>query len=145
MVVIFGGGSIECLGAEMVARKFVPGLPQHIPGVGDCFVYKCERNSEATITKEVLDKADRAARYDGNALLDLGDKLEGEDVFIIVQKRLKIELVNHSGRHKAQAAVSNCFTYAKIEVPFPNIPVLKDPKQIELRNKVTSSNLDQSA
>ena len=101
-----------------------------IKQIGKCRTYKCSRNSEATILKELNPKR---AYCNHNSALDINDKLESEDIFLAVNtnKSIKVELLNHTGRHKAQTFTTEHFTFAKISKQFPNIAQLNPQKTIQ--------------
>jgi len=119
--------SIECLSADVISRKIMPSSYMEVKLIGKCRTYKCSRNSEAKILKELDPKKPYCNL---NSALDLNDRIEAEDLFLAINssKSVKITLVNHSGRHKAQNFVSEFYTFAKISKQFPNIAELKPQK-----------------
>ncbi|MDP3928537.1 MAG: hypothetical protein Q8R57_05905 [Bacteroidota bacterium] len=125
---VYNNSTIECESAEVVSRKIVPSSFIELQNIGKCFSYKCYRNSEATIKKEICPKISRVNQY---SKLDLESKLECENLFVAVRKNkpYKYDLKNHSGRHKAQTFITDAFTFAKITIQFSNIPKLT-PEQV---------------
>lgn len=113
--------SIECEGADIVSRKIVRSSFMEIKSIGKCTTYKCKLNSEAVIRKEL---ASRKPKYKTTSKVQAGDMLECEDLFLAVntRKALKIALDNHTGRHKAQVARTDSYTFAEISKQIPNIP-----------------------
>jgi len=123
------GDAIECNGAEVISRDIKLSSFVNMPNIGKCRKYNCKRNSEASVTKEIADKKKKNYL---NAYVNLGDNISGENITVYVNsiKPQKIEVINHTGRHKAQKTETNCFTYAEISLQFHNIKVLNDPKQL---------------
>jgi|688.fasta_scaffold193966_1 hypothetical protein len=121
--------SIECLSADVISRKIMPSSYMDVKLIGKCRTYKCSRNSEAKILKEL---APKKAYCNLNSALDLDDRIEAEDLFLAINssKSVKISLVNHSGRHKAQTFISEFYTFAKISKQFPNIAELRPQKTL---------------
>lgn len=121
--------SIECLAADIISKKILPSSYMVVNKIGKCRTFKCTRNSEAIITKELEPKT---PIYNINSRLDLDDKLESEDIFLAINCKTspKVGLINHTGRHKAQTCSTTDYTFAKISRQFPNIPVLVPPKLI---------------
>jgi hypothetical protein len=128
MKIVYDNSSIECLSADVISRFILPSSFLEIKTIGKCLTYKCKRNSEATILKELDPKN---AVVNSNSHLDLNVKLECENLYIAINKTkpYKYDLVNHSGRHKAQQMVTNEFTFAKISKQIPNIPQAIPPIQ----------------
>lgn len=121
--------TIECVAAEVIARKIIPSAFTEIPNIGKCFTYKCSLNSEATIEKELEPK--EALVYQ-RSMLTAGDLLESDGLFVAVKCRrpyTNFGLTNHSHRHKAQTFKTREFTLAKISRMIQNIPerVLANP------------------
>lgn len=131
--------SIECLSADVISRKIMPSSYMEIDKIGKCRTYKCSRNSEAVILKELDPKQPYC---NVNSSLSLNDKLEAEDIFLAINttKAIKVGLTNHSGRHKAQTFCTEHFTFAKISKQFPNISELNPQKIIQNPN-ITSEDL----
>lgn len=130
MKYVYQGASIESDSANIVSRKILLSSFQNIPNVGNCKKYNCSRNSEATIVKELNPKL---PLYKTTSHLDLNDMIEAENIVVFVNQtnQLKIGKIAKSGRHNAQEANTNGFTYAEITMQFPNFALLKDPKQIK--------------
>ena len=128
---VYYNSSIECNSAEVISRKIMPSSYMEIKKIGKCRTFKCSRNSEATILKELEPKK---PSYNENSSLNLNDKLESEDIFLAVncKKSIKVELLNYSGRHKAQTFTTEHFTFAKISKQFPNIAQLNPQKTIDI-------------
>ncbi|WMI66715.1 hypothetical protein RBH94_06010 [Aestuariibaculum sp. YM273] len=131
---VFNNSTIECLSAEIISRKILPSSFLEIEHVGRCFTYKCSRNSEATVKKELDPKE---PFYNEHSLLDLGSKLECENMFVAINKKkpYKYTKINHTGRHKAQTFTSKEYTFAKISKQLSNIPLCDPPKEIVLIEK----------
>lgn len=123
---VHDGSAIECQSAEIVARKIVVSSFMEIRNIGRCFTYKCSRNSEAVITKELNPKE---ARHNLNSNLNLDDKVEGENLFLAINDKrgLKITKSKHTGTHNAQFFSTKDYTYAEISRQIPNIPPLIPP------------------
>lgn len=134
---VFDNTTIECSSAEIISRKIVPSSFLNIPKIGKCFTYKCSRNSEAIIKKELKPKK---AIYNENSLLCCNTKLECDKLFVAVNKNkpYKYEKINHTGRHKAQTFTTKEYTYAKITKQIHNIPSLIPPKEIKLIQQESS-------
>ena len=117
------GASIECERAEITTRKFCsPTLIKH-PIIGRCIKIHCDRNSSAEIAKELTPKEYRISKA---SALNLGDTLKALKISVLLEgirppKGKDFELVNESGRHKAQKYVSQSYTHAVIVVPFSHI------------------------
>jgi len=126
--------SIECEAANIVSRKILRNSFIEITDVGKCTTYKCKLNSEASITKEIENP--KKHKYKETSQLNAGDKLECEDLFVAINthRSLKIELVNHTGRHKAQVTNTDNYTFAEITRQFPNLPVREIQSQLSLDN-----------
>jgi len=129
MEYIYQGASIECDAAEIISRKINYGALISLPDIGICSKYSCERNSETTIQKELTPKN---PIYRSQSHLELGDKLTAENIILYIRKstKIKVEKIDNTHRHNAQAAYSKCFTYAEITMIFPNIKEIKDLRQI---------------
>lgn len=128
------GDAIECQGARVISRDIKLSSLVNIPSIGKCRKYNCKRNSEATITDEIPDKENRVYQ---NAFVELGDIVSGENIVVYVNslKSQKVDVINYTGRHKAQKTETSCFTYAEISVQFHNIRELNDPNQLSDRSK----------
>lgn len=122
---VHNNSTIECSAAIIISRKISHSSFIEMPSIGRCFTYKCTRNSEATILKELTPKE---PLYNENSHLNIDTKLECENMFVAVsqKKPYKFHKINHSGRHKAQTLNTNKYTYAKISQQLHNIP-LCDP------------------
>lgn len=134
MKVVHQNYSIECLSAEIISRKIVPSSYISIDNVGKCFTYKCSRNSEAVIKKELSPKE---ALHNEYSLLSIDDKLECCDLFVAVNKNKPYSYtkINHSGRHKAQTFTTKEYTFAKISRQVQCIPDLIPPASFKLIEK----------
>jgi len=128
---VFDNSTIECNSAKIISRKITPSSFLNIPNIGRCFTYKCSRNSEAVIKKELDPKE---PIYNHNSLLNIDTKLECELLFVAVNKIKPYSFIkiNHTGRHKAQTFTTKEYTYAKISKQISNIPQLDSPRIIEL-------------
>ena len=129
MKVVFENSSIECLSAGIISRKILPSSFLEILNIGKCLTYKCKLNSEAKILKELNPKSPIINK---NSHLDIDVKLECENLFIAVnvKKPYKLDLINHSGRHKAQEMITDQYTFAKISKQIFNIPQANPQIQI---------------
>jgi len=126
--------SIECISATIISRKIVPSAFIEILNIGRCFTYKCSRNSEAVIVKELSPKK---PKFNELSNLNKADKLECDNLFVAVNKNKPYspDLINHSGRHKAQTFTTKEYTMARITRQIFNIPALSTPKQIKVIKK----------
>ena len=106
--------SIECEAANVVSRQIMRNSFIEIKSIGKCTTYKCKRNSEATITKE-LPHPPKPIHKDTSSVLR-GDSLECEDMFLAVNsvKALKIAVHPYTSTHKAQITSTNSYTFAEI-------------------------------
>ncbi|MDR6302185.1 hypothetical protein [Mesonia maritima] len=131
---VHDNSSIECLAAEIISRKIVPSSFVNIEPIGRCFSYKCYRNSEATIIKELQPKEPVHNEF---SLLDINTKLECEDLFVLVNKKkpYKYSKINHTGRHKAQTFKTKEYTFAKISKQIHCIPNAIPPIKVKLINE----------
>jgi hypothetical protein len=120
MVLSLVGASIECEKCELIARKIVPSSPQLDDTLGKVIKYECSRNSSAENIEELIPKEFKC-KLSSN--LDLGTKLQADGIYLITTKlkRIKPDIVNESGRHKASRATINAFTYAEIKYPLENV------------------------
>jgi len=123
MKIVYDNCSIECSSAEVISRQIIPSSFVEFNKVGKCLTYKCKRNSEASILKELTPKEPIINK---NSYLDINTKVECESLFVAVckAKPYKIDVINHSGRHKAQYMKTDEFTFAKISKQLVNIPQL---------------------
>lgn len=123
MKIVYDNCSIECSSAEVISRQIIPSSFVELNKVGKCLTYKCKRNSEASILKELNPKEPIINK---NSYLDIDVKVECESLFVAVckSKPYKIDVINHSGRHKAQYMKTDEFTFAKISKQLVNIPQL---------------------
>jgi hypothetical protein len=128
MKIVLDNSSIECLSADIISRFILPSSFLEIKTIGKCLTYKCKRNSEATILKVLNPKN---AVVNSNSHLDLNIKLECENLFVAVNKikPYKYDVINHSGRHKAQQMITGEFTFAKISKQLNSIPIAIPPIQ----------------
>ena len=125
--------SIECEAADIVSRNIIPSGFVEFKLLGKCTTYKCKRNSEAIIRKEIKDKANPLVNKFSK--VENGDYLECEEFYLAIQskKPLRISLIHHTGRHKAQSSATDAYTYAKITRQIPGIPKLEfTPLQIKI-------------
>lgn len=114
------GESIECGKCEIIAKKFVPSSPQIHSILGKVIKYECSRNSSAKILEELDPKEFKV--YVGSHL-NLNDTLKAETLYAYTTylKRVKTEVVNYTGRHKANVACIYGFTLAQIRYPLENV------------------------
>ena len=121
MKIVYDNCSIECSSAEIISRQILPSSYLEFNKVGKCLTYKCKRNSEAAIIKELIPKEPLINK---NSFLDKDSKVECESLFVAVckVKPYKLDVINHSGRHKAQYMKTDEFTFAKITKQLVNIP-----------------------
>ena len=126
---VHNSSSIECLSAQIISRDIVPSSFLNIKDIGKCFTYKCKKNSEAEILKELNPKR---SIYCIESNLNIGDILECENLFVAINKNKPYTptLINYTHRHKAQMFVSKEYTFAKISKQIGNIPLLNPPKQL---------------
>ena len=124
------GASIECAAADIISRKIQRTSIQNIPQVGVCKKYKCSRNSEAHITKELTPKV---AIVNLKSKLSLNDSVSGETITVFINniKDKGLDKAPYSARHKAQFGSTKDFTHAFVTVQFPNISEIIDKKQLE--------------
>ncbi|GAA4137928.1 hypothetical protein GCM10022216_14500 [Sphingobacterium kyonggiense] len=132
MKLVHNNNCIECFSAEIISRKIVPGTFLNLKNIGKVFTYKCSRNSEATIKKELLPKK---PLYNNNSFLDLETKLECDRLFVIVRakKPYDKDLKNHTHRHKAQSFLTDDFTFAQITYQLKNIPLLATGIKLDIK------------
>lgn len=120
MVLSLVGASIECEKCELIARKIVPSSPQLDDTLGKVIKYECSRNSSAENIEELNPKE---FKYKLSSDLDLGTKLQADGIYLITTKlkRIKPDIVNESGKHKASKTTINAFTFAEIKYPLENV------------------------
>jgi len=120
MILSLPGESIECEKCELTARKVVPSSPQIDDRLGRVIKYECSRNSSSENLKELTPKE---YKYKITSNLELNTKLMADSIYLLTNqlKRLKLDVVNESGRHKASKGIINGFTYAEIKYPLENI------------------------
>jgi hypothetical protein len=122
------GESIECDSAEIISRDIKVGSYIDVPNIGKCTKINCKRNSEAKILQELNPK--KAIRNPASKL-NLGDTIKGENLTVYTKGSLHgYQVINKSGRHKAQQAYTKGYTYAEISLQFRSIPLLNAPRQI---------------
>lgn len=123
---VWNGSAIECNAAEIISRKINYSSYMKINKVGNCLVYKCSRNSEAIVLKELDPKE---PLHNQNSNLSLNDKVEGENMLVAVnvKRQVKIILKNHTATHKAQCFNTTDYTYAEVSRQIPGIPLLDPP------------------
>lgn len=131
MKAVYDNSSIECLSAEIISRKILPSSFINIETIGRCFTYKCSRNSEALILKELDPKK---PIHNEHSLLSINSKLECDDLFVVVNKSkpYKYSKINHSGRHKAQIFTTKEYTFAKISKQIHCIPQAIPPVEFKI-------------
>ncbi|MEI7581190.1 hypothetical protein [Runella sp.] len=114
------GESIECDKCELVTRKIVPSSLQMHHILGRVMKYDCSRNCSAKNLKELNPKKFRVKMTSD---LDLNTLLSAESIFLFTTKLrpLKLNVVNESGRHKANEGVVDGFTFAEIKYPMENV------------------------
>ena len=124
--------AIECDSAEIISRDIRRSSILNIRNIGLCFTYKCSKNSEAKILKELNPKN---AIYCEESYLDLDDIIESENIYALINKKKPYiqEKLNHTGRHKAQTFTSKEFTFAQITRQISGIPDLVPQKKITLK------------
>ena len=120
MILHLAGESIECDKCELTARKIVPSSLQIDSSLGRVIKYEYSRNASAEILKELNPKE---YKYKFSSTLDLGTKIQAESIYLIAKhlKRLKLDLVNESGRHKASKGIIDNYTFAEIKYPLENV------------------------
>lgn len=113
--------SIEAEHATIISRKIVPGGFFNKKPLGNFISYKCSRNSEAHVDKELSPKK---PKWYENSRLDLGDNLECDSLYVAINaiRPYPTGLTNHTGTHKAQIIKSKKYTMARIEKMISNIP-----------------------
>ncbi|PIP54830.1 MAG: hypothetical protein COX07_03195 [Bacteroidetes bacterium CG23_combo_of_CG06-09_8_20_14_all_32_9] len=114
------GESIECDKCEVIARKIVPSSPQIDDILGRVIKYECSRNSSTENLKELVPKK---FKHKFSSNLDLGTILKADSIYIITTqfKRLKLDIINKTGRHKASKGTINEYTFAEIKYPLENV------------------------
>ncbi len=119
--------SIECDAADVVSRQIMRNSFIEIKSIGKCTTYKCKRNSEAVITKELPHPPKPVHKF--TSCVNRGDSLECEDMFLAVNsvKALKIAIRPYTSTHKAQITSTNSYTFAEISRQIPGIPMLTNP------------------
>lgn len=119
--------SIECDAADIVSRQIMRNSFIEIKSIGKCTTYKCKRNSEAVITKELVSPPKPI--YKSTSRVLQGDSLECEDMFLAVNsvKALRIIVKKYTGTHKAQITSTNSYTFAEISKQIPGIPMINNP------------------
>lgn len=120
MILSLVGASIECEKCELIARKIVPSSPQLHATLGKVIKYDCSRNSSAENLEELNPKK---FKHKATSDLDLGTKLQADGIYLITSKlkRIKPDIVNETGRHKASKTTINEFTFAEIKIPLENV------------------------
>lgn len=134
MKLVHNNSTIECLSAKVISRKIMPGSFIDLPNIGKCFSYKCSRNSEAKILKELNPKEPIVNEF---SALEIDDMLECENLYVAVtaKKPYKLDVINHSGRHKARTFESKEFTFAKVLLQHQNLKLLVPEKVIKYLSK----------
>lgn len=131
MILHLAGESIECDKCELITRKIVPSSPLFNSTIGRVIKYECSRNSSTEILKE-LDPKEFKYKFSSN--LNLGTKLQAESLYLITSqlKKLKLDLVNESGRHKASRGTIDGYTFAEIKYPIANVlNAIKKKKELK--------------
>lgn len=118
---VHNNSAIECLSAEITSRKIQNSSYIKLAKIGRCFVYKCSRNSSAKIVKELSPKL---PNYCNESNLNANDLLECDSLFVAIKKETPYvpDVINLTGRHKAQMFISKEYTFAKITKQIFNIP-----------------------
>lgn len=127
--------SIECVKAEIFARKFANGTLIKDEKLGRCIKYTCSRNGKATILKELEPKK---ALKKGSSHLNLGDSIHAERFNVLIKgiRRLKFNKIGgHTGRHKTQQAKTSSYTFAEISKSFVNVINSIEKRQNEKINE----------
>lgn len=117
---INSGESIECKESHVATRKSSAPTLLNIAEIDGklrrLFKYKTKIRAIIKITRELTPK--KGVICD-NSHLDLLDELEGDTVEIFTENRIKLEVVSYfSNVHGIQGNSVNCFTYAKIVIPW---------------------------
>lgn len=120
MVLSLAGESIECNKCELITKKWVPSSPQRDDVLGNVIKYECSRNSSAENLEELNPKQ---FRYKFSSNLDLGCMLKADGIFLLTAelKRIKPQIVNLTGRHKASKVTIKNYTFAEIKYPLENV------------------------
>ncbi len=120
MILSLAGASIECEKCEITARKIVPSSPMVDDTLGRVIKYDCSRNSSAENQEELNPKE---FKYKLSSNLDLGSRLQAESIYLITTNlgRIKPNIVNESGRHKASKFNIKAYTFAEIKYPLENV------------------------
>ncbi len=128
MQYVLQGVSIESEASEIISRDIKRGSYIDIPKIGKCAKYNCKRNSEAAIRQELNPKQ---AIYKADSKLDLHDSISGENLIFCVSpfKKVSFDVINYTGRHKAQRAITNCYSFAELTLQFQFLKQLNDPNQ----------------
>ncbi len=122
MEYVFEGASIECNSALISTRKIIKTSILNIPAIGVCKKYKCSRNSDVTILKELNPKT---ALINKNSFLNIEDKIKAETIIVITtdKKDIILKKTPYTGRHKSQIGRTNNFTQGIISETFPNLNI----------------------
>ena len=125
------------MSANIITRKVERSALILIKDVGRCASWKCSRNSEASILKELNPKE---PKYNKNSSLNLNDKVEAENLILYIQcmKNMSSKIKNHSSTHKAQNYITKEYTVARITKQIPNIPLLIPPAKVVAIQKLQS-------
>ncbi len=126
---------IEAAHVDLWARYYAKAKPRKIKGLGMVLQFKCERNAEAEIVKELSEEEkkellDFAEKEKGNGnnfilpMLKKGARLNAKEVLVNVKARkLKSPKVaeGHTGTHGIQILNLRNRTRAEITEPFSHI------------------------
>jgi len=111
--------SIECGGANVIAKKIVSSSPLNHEVFGKCLKYICTRDGEAEIVKELNPKKTQLTHP--VSALNHGDKIVANS-FYVLEKGLKarrLVKVKFSGAHNANKIITENYTFAEITKPYP--------------------------
>lgn len=111
---------IESEKCEVIARKVVPNALFVDPVLGRCMKYDFSRNATAKILQSVDPKVTKKHAL---ANLNVDDLLKAESIYALVSsfKKLKADVINESGRHKANYIIVPYFSFAQIKYPLMNV------------------------
>jgi UDP-N-acetylmuramate-alanine ligase len=114
------GQSIECISSKIKAKRISFHSFIKTEKMGLLSQYKCERDGEAVIVKELSPKKHKII---STSSLNSGDKIQAEKFVVMIDQksRIKISKENFSGRHNCNATSTSCFTCAQITLPFNHI------------------------
>jgi hypothetical protein len=122
-------------------RKFLwKGLKIHPLIKKRMTLYECDWNSYAEIVKEYEGEPEEGT---GHFNRSLGDRLEADaiSVYIDTRRKIKFDVVNNSGRHKAQEFKIRDRCIATIKAPLKNLLKHLSPITEENDEKKSIENL----